>query len=311
LRSSLLDKKGGITSCPECNNSRLIQDSERGELVCQNCGYVISSNIVDNGPEWRAFDQQQRDKLTRVGAPLTWAIHDRGMSTTIGYQTRGLSGAKLNPEAQARLYRLRKWQQRSKVSNSMDRNLSNALNEMIKISQRLNLPKNVVETGSMIYRQAVQKHLTRGRNIQSVAVASIYMACRQCGVVRTLSDISESLDITKKEAAKNYRFLLRELKPNVPKADIELYISRIVNKLALTGDTERVAMMILNQVSEMKLTGGRGPSGIAAACIYISSQLTDDTRTQGEIAREAQVTEVTIRNRYKEIVNLVDFSIHI
>jgi transcription initiation factor TFIIB len=135
------------------------------------------------------------------------------------------------------------------------------------------------------------------------------MACRQCGVIRTLEDVAGAANITKKEAARNYRFLLRELKSSVPQVNPGKYISKIVNKLALSGETERLAMVILNQASEMKLTSGRGPAGMAAACIYISSQLTNERRTQGEIAREAQVTEVTIRNRYKELAQRMDFEV--
>jgi len=304
--SSKLKKE---TICTDCGNSNLLRDYETGELICQACGIVVSDALLATGPEWRAFDQEQRDKLPRVGAPVTWTIHDKGLSTTIGWQDRDASGRKLSPEERARLYRLRKWHRRSKVSDSTQRNLAHALSEMSKISYKLNLPRNVIETSSMIYRRAIQKQLIRGRTIQSVAVASIYMACRQCGVIRTLEDVAGAANITKKEAARNYRFLLRELKPSVPQVNPRGYISKIVNKLALSGETERLAMAILNQASEMKLTSGRGPSGIAAACIYISSQLTDERRTQGEIAKEAQVTEVTIRNRYKELAQRLDFCV--
>ncbi len=298
-----------ITVCTECGNSNLLRDYDTGELVCQACGVVVSSALLSTGPEWRAFDKEQRDKLPRVGAPVTWTIHDKGLSTTISWQDRDASGRKLKPEDRAKLYRLRKWHRRSKVSDSTQRNLAHALSEMSKISYKLNLPRNVVETSSMIYRRAIQKQLIRGRTIQSVAVASIYMACRQCGIIRTLTDVSGAANITKKEAARNYRFLLRELKPKVPQVNPQGYISKIVNKLALSGGTERLAMAILQQASDLKLTCGRGPSGIAAACIYISSQLTDERRTQGEIAKEAQVTEVTIRNRYKELAQRVIFRI--
>jgi transcription initiation factor TFIIB len=311
VRGHLSSKLKKETICTDCGNSNLLRDYETGELVCQACGIVVSDALLATGPEWRAFDQEQRDKLPRVGAPVTWTIHDKGLSTTIGWQDRDASGRKLSPEERARLYRLRKWHRRSKVSDSTQRNLAHALSEMSKISYKLNLPRNVIETSSMIYRRAIQKQLIRGRTIQSVAVASIYMACRQCGVIRTLEDVAGAANITKKEAARNYRFLLRELKPSVPQVNPRGYISKIVNKLALSGETERLAMSILNQASEMKLTSGRGPSGIAAACIYISSQLTDERRTQGEIAKEAQVTEVTIRNRYKELAQRLDFCVTI
>lgn len=295
--------------CTECGGLNLLRDYETGELVCERCGFVLSSTILDHGPEWRAFDQEQRDKLPRVGAPVTWTIHDKGLSTTIGWQDRDASGRKLSPEERARLYRLRKWHRRSKVSDSTQRNLAHALSEMSKIAYKLNLPRNVIETSSMIYRKAIHKQLIRGRTIQSVAVASIYMACRKCKVIRTLEDVSKAANITKKEAARNYRFLLRELKSDIPQVNPHGYISKIVNKLSLTGETERLSMKILDIASELRLTSGRGPSGIAAACIYISSQIIDDRRTQGEIAREAQVTEVTIRNRYKELTQVLDFLI--
>ena len=297
--------------CSECGSSSLLRDYDTGELVCQNCGYVISSTFIDQGPEWRAFDQEQRDKLPRVGAPVTWTIHDKGLSTTIGWQDRDASGRRLSPEERARLYRLRKWHRRSKVSDSTQRNLAHALSEMSKIAYKLNLPRNVIETSSMIYRRAIQKQLIRGRTIQSVAVASIYMACRQCSVIRTLEDVALAATITKKEAARNYRFLLRELNPEVPQVNPQGYISKIVSKLSLKGETEMLAMGILTKASKLRLTSGRGPSGIAAACIYISSQLTDERRTQGEIAKEAQVTEVTIRNRYKELAQKLNFTVTI
>ncbi|MFH0849591.1 MAG: transcription initiation factor IIB, partial [Candidatus Bathyarchaeota archaeon] len=185
------------------------------------------------------------------------------------------------------------------------------LSEMSRIGSRVNLPWNVLETSSMIYRKALQSQLIRGRTIQSVVVASIYRACRQCGVIRTLEDVAEATNITEKEAAPNYRCILRKLRPTVPQVDPQGYISRIVNKLALTGETERLAMLILNQASEMKLTSGRGPQGMAAACVYISCLLNGERRVQGEIAREAQVTEVTIRNRYKELARRMEIDIQL
>jgi transcription initiation factor TFIIB len=305
--SEVVEKQ--VIVCGECNSSKLIGDQEFGELVCQDCGLVVSTTLLNQGPEWRAFDHIQKDKLPRVGAPSTWTIHDKGLSTTIGWQDRDASGKKLSPENRAKLYRLRKWHRRSKVAGSNQRNLAYALSEMNKIGNKLSLPRNVIETSSMIYRHALKKKLIRGRTIQSVAVASIYMACRQCRVIKTLEDVANAANITKKEAARNYRFLLKELKQSVPQAKPSGYISKIVNNLALSGDTERLAIKILSEASTLRLTGGRGPGGIAAACIYLSTSMTGERRTQGEISIEAQVTEVTIRNRYKEIAQHLDFKV--
>ncbi len=272
---------------------------------------VVSSAQLSTDPEWRAFDPSQRENLPRVGAPLTWTIHDRGLSTNIGWQGLDAMGRRLSPEERARVYRLRKWHQRSKISDSVNRNLSTALTEINNIGYQLNLPRSVAETGSVIYRRALVDNLIRGRTIRSMAVACIYMACRQCGVVRSLEDVACAADLTKKDAARNYRILLTKLGASVPQVSPRMYIGKIVNILGLNGDTEKLASLILDQASEMKLTGGRGPSGMAAACIYISTQITDDTRTQGDIAVAAQVTEVTIRNRYKELVQQLDLNIEL
>jgi transcription initiation factor TFIIB len=260
-------------------------------------------------PEWRAFNLTEREKHTRVGAPLTWAINDQGLSTTIGWLNRDAKGQKISPENRSRLYRLRKWHRRSKLSEINQRNLAIALSEIINISIKVNLPKNVIETSSIIYRHALQKNLIRGRTIQGVVGATIYMACRQCGVIRTLNDIANSANITRSEAARNYRFLLRELHPSVPQVNSSKYISMIVNKLNLNGETERIAEKILETAANKKLTSGRGPRGMAAACVYISCLLTGESCTQYEIAKEAQVTEVTIRNRYKELAQNIEFDL--
>jgi len=294
-------KSEKITVCTECGNSDLIRDYEAGELVCKSCGMVVSSESFNYGPEWRAFNLEQREKRTRVGAPLTWAIHDRGLSTIIDWTGRDISGRGLKPEQRAQAYRLRKWNRRSKVSGSSQRNLAYALSELTKIAYKLNLPKNVLETASVIYRQVVRKRLIRGRSIQGVAAASIYMACRQCDVIRNLEEVGKAANISKKESGRNYRFLLRKLETRVPPVKAKSYVSKFVNQLTLSGNVENLAMQILDQAMEMRLTSGRGPAGIAAAAIYIASLLMNERRTQGKIARCAQVTEVTIRNRYKEL----------
>jgi len=294
-------KSEKITGCPECGKNDLIRDYEAGELVCEGCGMVVSSELFDHGPEWRAFNLEQREKRTRVGAPLTWTIHDKGLSTIIDWTGRDIYGRGLKPEQRAQAYRLRKWNRRSKVSGASERNLAYALSELTKIAYKLNLPKNVLETASVIYRQVVRKRLIRGRSIQGVAAASIYMACRQCNVIRTLEEVGKAANISKKESGRNYRFLLRKLETRVPPVQAKSYVSKFVNQLTLSGNVETLAMQILTQASAMRLTSGRGPAGIAAAATYIASLLTNERRTQGEIARGAQVTEVTIRNRYKEL----------
>ena len=304
-----MEKRDRIARCTECGSTDLIRDYEAGELVCEHCGFVISSTFIDHGPEWRAFDEEQRQKRTRVGAPLTWTIHDRGLSTIIDWRGRDVYGRKLKPMQSAWVYRMRKWHRRSKVSGSTDRNLAFALSELTKLSYKLNLPKNILETASVLYRRVVRKRLIRGRSIQGIAAASIYIACRQCKVIRTLGEVANVAHISKKELGRSYRFLLRKMQTRVPPVGPQIYVSKFVNHLVLSGETESIALKILDQAIELRLTSGRGPAGIAAAVTYIASVLTGEQRTQGEIARRAQVTEVTIRNRYKELTKKLNIRI--
>jgi len=275
--------------------------------VCMDCGFVIATKLADRGPEWRAFNKEQRAKRTRVGAPLTYTIHDKGLSTMIDWHDRDVYGRRLAPGQKAQIYRLRKWQRRIRVSDATERNLAFALSEISKIANNLNLPKNILETASVIYRKAVKEHLIRGRSIQGVTAAAIYVSCRQCGLARTLDEIAEASSIDKKEVGRSYRFLVRELDYFIPPVKPSQYISKFSNQLTMQGKAEEIAHKILKMARTLRLTSGRGPTGIAAAASYIASVLMGERKTQREIAEIAQVTEVTIRNRYKELVERLLF----
>ena len=295
--------------CPECGSNRIMKDSESAEIVCMECGYVVVTELTNQGPEWRAFDTEQRAKRERAGAPATFSIHDKGLSTVIDWHDRDVHGQRLPHGQKAQIYRLRKWQRRIRISDPTERNLAFALSEISKMTNNLNLPRNVLETASVIYRKAVKEHLIRGRSIQGVTIAAIYVACRQCGVARTLEDLSEASPANKKEIGRSYRFLLKQLNYFIPPVKISQYITKFSNQLTIEGNAEEIAHKILFVAKELKLTSGRGPAGMAAAASYIASVLIGERRTQREVAEIAQVTEVTIRNRYKELVNRLQFTI--
>jgi len=296
-----------VQCCPECGSTKLIRDYECAEIVCMNCGFVITAKIADSGPEWRAFTNEQRAKRTRVGAPLTYTIHDKGLSTMIDWHDRDVYGKSLPYGQKAQMYRLRKWQRRIRVSDATERNLAFALSEITKIANNLNLPKNILETASVIYRKAVKERLIRGRSIQGVTAAAIYLACRQCKLARTLQEIAQASHINKKEVGRSYRFLINKLNTHVVPVKPSQYIAKFSNQLTMQGKMEEIAYKILAAAKELKLTSGRGPTGMAAATCYIASVLTGERRTQREVAEIAQVTEVTIRNRYKELVERLMF----
>jgi transcription initiation factor TFIIB len=295
--------------CPECGNKRLINDPENAEIVCMECGIVVASKLQDRGPEWRAFNKEQRAKRVRVGAPLTYTIHDKGLSTMIDWHDRDVYGRRLSPGQKAQVYRLRKWQRRIRVSDATERNLAFALSEIGKIANSLSLPKNILETASVIYRKAVKERLIRGRSIQGVTAAAVYVACRQCNLPRTLEEIAQASHNNKKEVGRSYRFLVRALDYFIPPVKPSQYITKFSNQLTMQGKVEEIAHKILITAKKARLTSGRGPTGIAAAASYIASVLTGERKTQREIAEIAQVTEVTIRNRYKELVEKLSFEI--
>jgi transcription initiation factor TFIIB len=297
--------------CPECGSNRIMKDYESAEIVCMGCGYVVVAELTNQGPEWRAFDEEQRAKRARAGAPATFTIHDKGLSTMIDWHDRDVYGKRIAPGQKAQIYRLRKWQRRIRVSDATERNLAFALSEISKIANNLNLPKNIIETASVIYRKAVKQRLIRGRTVQGVTAAAIYVACRQCGVTRTLEDVSQASPMSKKEVGRSYRFLIKKLHFFIRPVKASQYITKLCNQLTMQGKVEEIAHRILFVAKELKLTSGRGPTGIAAATSYIASVLTGERRTQREIAEIAQVTEVTIRNRYKELVDRLQFVIYL
>ena len=295
--------------CPKCGRTHLSRDYSRGELICNDCGLVIEEDFIDHGPEWRAFDSDQREKRARVGAPMTYTIHDKGLSTMIGWKNRDSYGKSIPTRNRAQLYRLRKWQRRIRIADSIEKNLAFALSELDRMASGMGLPRNVRETAAMIYRKAVLKNLIRGRSMEGVSAAALYAACRQCNVPRTLNEIAGSSRVSRKEIGRTYRFITRELGLKLMPTSPQDYISRFCSELKLSGDVQVKTLEILKKAADKELSSGRGPTGIAAASIYIASVLCGERRTQREIAETAGVTEVTIRNRYKEIAGKLDLEI--
>jgi transcription initiation factor TFIIB len=298
-----------INQCHKCGSNQLIKDHSRAELVCRNCGLVIDEDMIDHGPEWRAFDSEQREKRARAGAPMTYTLHDKGLSTTIGWSNRDSYGKSIPTRNRAQLYRLRKWHRRVRISDAVEKNLAIALFSLDRTASKMSLPRIVRETSAMIYRKAAMKKLVRGRSVEGVAAAAIYAACRQCHVPRTLDEISNMVHLSRKEIGRNYRYVSRELRLKLLPTLPEDYISRFCSGLNLSGEVQAKTLEILKKALDYELTSGRGPTGMAAASLYIASVLCGERRTQREVADMAGVTEVTIRNRYKEIVDKLDIDI--
>lgn len=297
--------------CPVCGSASLVRDYQQNIIICGKCGRVIKEDIKDRGPEWRAFNQEQRENRSRGGVPMTYTIHDKGLSTQIDWKNRDSRGKSLSPETRSQMYRLRKWQRRARVSGAKDRNLAFALSEMDRMASQLGLPKNVRETASKIYREAVYKGLIRGRSIEGVISASVYASCRANKVPRTLEEITEVSRVDKKEIGRSYRFITRELDIHLPPVSPVNYVARFGSDLGVSGKTQSEAIGIIREAEDEGLTSGKGPTGTAAAGLYLAGIITGERRTQKEVARVAGVTEVTVRNRYKELTEELDLDVEI
>jgi transcription initiation factor TFIIB len=307
LSNTNLEHKIEYTNkCPECSSSNLTKDYQRAEVVCNNCGLVVREEIADHGPEWRAFNKEERDKKARTGPPTKYTMHDKGLSTAISWKNRDAYGRTIPTRQRGQLYRLRKWQRRTMIGNASERNLSYAFSELNRLSSQMSLPRSIRERAGMIYRKAAKKKLIRGRSVEAVILATIYAACRLAGTPRTLDELSDISGVSRRDIGRTYRFITRELKLKMNVPSPLTYLTRFCSKLKLSQKVKKRATEILNESLEKELLSGRGPVGVAAAAIYIATVLCDEKRTQREVANVAGVTEVTIRNRYKELVEKLD-----
>jgi len=290
-----------VDKCPECGGTNLISDPDTGEVICGNCGLVIQEAIMDKGPEWRAFTQEEKESRSRVGIPTSFSVHDKGLSTAIDRIDRDALGRKLPLNTKLQMWRLRKWQIRARVQSSIDRNLAQAMTEIDRLSDRLAIPSAVKERAAVIYRKALDQGLVRGRSIAAIAAASLYAACRLTGTPRNLKEISEASLVGRKDVARCYRLLLRELDLSMPIADPAVYLSKIAERAGIPGHIQASALKILNEAKKKRISAGKDPMGLAAAALYVAAYLAGEKRTQKEIADAAGVTEVTVRNRYKTL----------
>ena len=287
-----------VKKCPECGGINLFWNKEKGEIICKDCGLVVEDKMVDFDQEWREFDSEEGEKLRRTGAPSTYTQFDQGLGTEVGQKSDLYKlGTRKDKN---KFFRLRKWQYR--ISTAIERNLKVALAELKRVGSFLKLPKSVEEEAARIYTLAVQRGLVRGRSMESVVAGALYAACRRHEVPRTLDEMSEASGIEKKEIGRTYRFVTRELAINILPSNPADYIPRFASALGLSAETQSRAVEILEQARQSELTSGRGPTGIAAAALYVSSLIHGEKRTQREVADVAGVTEGTIRNRYKELI---------
>jgi transcription initiation factor TFIIB len=285
--------------CPRCGKNNLITDAESGELFCAKCGFVIDEKVSNSEPE-RIFSDSIVSK-SRTGDGTSLTRHDQGLSTIINPVNKDSSGNPLSASMKSSLKRLRIWDSRSRTKDSVDRNLQQALSELLKMKEKLSLSNSIGEKAAYIYRKALEKKLVRGRSIQSLIAASLYAACRESGTPRTLNEVSDSGNIRRKDLSVCYRLLLKELELKMPVLDSVSCIAKIASNTELPEKTKRYAAKILKKAEEQQIMAGKDPMGMTASALYLASLETGNGITQRVMAEASGVTEVTIRNRCKSL----------
>ena len=293
--------------CPECGSKKLIQDKRSGEKVCSSCGYVTQEMLVDRSREWRAFNMAEINKRSRVGIPRSLAIGDYGLHTLISKDPRSVKG-KISRETKCQILRLSKWQ--SRINDSSTRkNLNKAMGVLSNLCSHMHIPRNVKEQTALYYRKALKADLVKGRSIENITAACLYAACRLMKTQRSLKEVSGYTSGDTKELARSYRLIHKTLKLNVPRQKAGNKVPKIAEMVGIEQDVQRGAVEILREAEELRVTAGKSPSGLAAAALYISCKQNDVKRAQKDIAFAAGVTEVTIRNRYKDLVQQLDIKL--
>jgi len=280
--------------CPECGSRNIIQDGGSGEIVCNDCGLVVSETTVNTGPEWRAYTIMQSENRTRIGLPIRFSLPDMGLSTTFRPLSSDSYGKKANNEKRFEMYRLKKLHEKSNRINFRG-NLSWAMRELDKLCYNLNLPKSVQEETAILYRKAIKKGLATGRKISCLTAASLYTVCRMNQIPRTLDEISRYNLSDKWEIAKYYRMLLREMDIRVPNPKAKYGVSKIASEAGLSEKTQRKALEILREAERRKIKAGKHPMGMAGAALYLACNMNGEKRTKKMLAEASGVTDVTIR----------------
>ncbi len=296
-----------FTLCPLCkSDNAIITDPKSGEIICSRCGMVVSDKLLEKRQEWRTFAIDESEDRTRTGPPSSLSRHDMGLSTVIGKENVDATKNKIEPSMLSAMHRLRTWDFRTQVHSSTDRTLRLAFDELYSLKDKLGLSDAIVEKTAYIYRKAQQKGMTRGRSIHAVLAAAIYIACRQMEVPRTLDDVATTSNIKRKSIAKCHRELIVELQLELPTIDTTKCIARVANIANISEKTKHQAMNLMNDVIKNGISAGKDPMGLAATVLYASCIKTGEQKTQVDLANAAQITEVTIRNRFKDLKNRLE-----
>jgi transcription initiation factor TFIIB len=283
-----------------CKTYPAITDSERGEIVCGGCGLILLQNMADASYESKGFTSEDFMKMSRTGPASSLTMNDRGLSTVIG-TNKDSTGKALSSKTKYEFNRLRTWDQRSKSRKTAS--LSKAFTLLHGMKTKLGISDNVVENAAYIYRKVVNAKLTRGRTMASLISASLYAACRENNIPRTLDDIADAGNVERRILSRDLRTIIKKLELNLNQYDTTSFISKISNNMNLKEKTKRDAFEILRRCEKEQITAGKHPVAQAAASLYISCIMNGEKISQKKFSVESGVSDVTIRNRAVLIKN--------
>jgi len=291
------------TLCSMCNNGRLVTDLVSAEVACESCGIVRSQKAMEKPAEWTIFESgnDSNSARHRVGLPNSITLDYMGLSTTIGKQNKDSTGHTLNSYAGSSMQRLRTWDARSRSNVSGRRNLMLAFYELGRLKDKLGLTNAIVEKAAYIYIKAKEKQMIRGRSMSAILAAAIYIACRELGTPKSLREMTDSSLVKSKAIRHCYRLLALELDARVPLIEPSKYVARIANKAGISEKIKRIALTMMKEITKNEISAGKNPVALAATVLYLSCLASNENQTQMKIAAAAGITEVSIRNRSKDL----------
>lgn len=294
------DTEGVPDKCPNCGKKgTFVRDEESGEMVCSNCGFVLREREEETGPKFSSSEAGNR--LVMSGPPSSIAEPDMGLTTVIGREGSDASGKGLPSKTKSTVERMRLWDKRSQPDQSAYRSMSRAFEEIKTIAAKLSVGEGAIERGAYIYRKAVEKRLTRGRPLTQIAAAALYAACRDMQIPRSLKDVAAAGNVSKKDLSRAYRTLVTELEIRMPVEDPIRSVPKIGSAIGASPRTMRRAQEILRMAEAERVSAGKDPMGLAGAALYIASHLEGEGKSQPTVAKAAEVTEVTVRHRYRAL----------
>src|ERR671927_1465628 len=301
IHSDRLNDSHDATYCNQCNSDTVIFDMVSSEFVCSSCGCVANDkffNIEHNGGY---STQSEYNDRSRTGMPESLAIHHKGLSTLIGMGDTDARGKALEPAQRTKIQRLRTWNNRSQLNDSISRNLEKALKFLNNFGDKLYLSQAVMESTAYIYRKAALKKLAKGRSTLGLVGAALYAACRETATPKTVADVATVCNLSSKDVMAHYKLILRELSLQMPVLHGPDYVTLIANRLDLSERTKREALRIYTLVQQNRISLGKNPRALAGAVIYLASQNCNEFLRQVEICQVADISTVSLRKRCKEI----------